>query len=465
MLIDGKMMETAEKISVKNPYNKEEVGVVSACTHEDVKKAVASAKKAKKVAKAFTPYQRYELIYSIYEQVKERKEELAKLITAENGKTIRCSRNEIDRSLITFLTAAEEAKRINGELLPCDVTSSVTGKKALVLREPIGTVAAIAPFNYPMNLVAHKIAPAIAAGNTIVLKPATSTPLTAYELGKIVVEAGAPAGMMNVVSGSGKEVGGALVESDVDMISFTGSVEVGKNIAAHAGFKKLSLEMGGNGPLIITEDANIKNAVDAAVDGAFGTAGQRCTAVKRIILDNKVADDFIQQFVAKTEKLVVGDPMSEKTYLGPLIDEKSAVNVEERVKDAIANGAELLTGGKREGALYWPTVLDKVPHNVNLVATETFGPTAPIIRCDGLQEAVEIANETPYGLQAGIFTDSLQTMKYAINQIESGAVIINGQPGFRIETLPFGGVKNSGLGREGVKYAIQEMTELKTVVF
>lgn len=465
MLVGGKLFEKKNRIKVFNPYSGEEVGSVSNCTKKDVLFAVETAKKAKIKAKNMTPYERYEILFAIYEEIKRRKKEIAKLITMESGKTIRESRTEVERSLQTILFSAEEAKRINGEFLSTDITPLYTGKYAITLREPVGVVAAICPFNFPLNLLLHKVGPAIAGGNTVVVKPATQTPLTAYELGKLFIEVGAPSGLINIVSGKGGVVGDALVRSDVNMISFTGSVEVGKAIASAAGMKKLSLELGGNGPLIIMDDADIEKAVNATVDGSFGIAGQRCTAVKRILLHNKVAEEFISKFVEVTKRLKVGNPMDEKTDVGPLIDENAAMEIERRVRDAIKLGAELLVGGKRKKALYWPTILDKTPRHASVVQTETFGPVAPIIRFNTIKEAIKIANETKYGLQAGIFTNNLDNIKYAMKNIETGAVIVNGPPGFRIESLPFGGVKDSGIGREGIKYAIQEMTEIKTVVF
>jgi lactaldehyde dehydrogenase len=465
MLINGKLIECENKLDVFNPYNGDKVGSVSNCSLENVNSAVEAAKGAKKRAKDATPFKRYELLFNVYEGIKKRKEEFAKLITLESGKTIRETRVEIERSLQTLLFSAEEAKRIHGETLSADVTPIATGRSAFTIREPIGVIGAICPFNFPLNLVVHKVGPAIAGGNTIVIKPASQTPLIAYELGKVFLESDAIPGLINIVSGKGSVIGDAIVKSDINMVSLTGSVEVGKWVASQAGMKKISLELGGNGPFIVMDDADIDKAVGAAVDCSFGSAGQRCTAIKRILLHKKIAEDFISTFVEATEKLNVGNPMDENTDIGPLIDENAAVEIENRVNDAIKRGAELLVGGKRSNAFYWPTILDNMPLDALMIRSETFGPVAPIIRIDTIEEAIQIANDTPYGLQAGLFTDNLRNIKYAIKNIETGALIINGPPGFRVETLPFGGVKNSGLGREGIKYAIQEMTEIKTIVY
>jgi len=465
MLIDGKFLEKTEKIEVVNPYNGEKVGEVSACDKDDVEKAIASAKNARETAKNLTPYQRYEILVETAQEIRKRREELANLITSESGKVLKESLIEVDRAYQTLLFSAEESKRISGEAIPIRVAPGLKKDLGLTIYEPLGVIAAICPFNYPLNLVLHKIGPAIAAGNTIVLKPATSTPLTALELGKILMDNGLPAGVLNIITGKGSEIGNALVESeDVRMISFTGSVEVGKAIASRADMKKLSLELGGNDPLIVMDDTDIEKAVETAVPGAFGNTGQRCTSIKRVLLHEKIADDFIEKFVKKTEKLKVGDPAKIETDIGPLINEKAAVEVENRVNEAIKAGAALLVGNKRERATYWPTILDNVTLKTDLVCTETFGPVAPIIRFKTKEEAVEIANSTIYGLQCGVFTDSLDNVKYFAKNIEAGAVIFNEGPGFRAEHLPFGGSKQSGLGREGVKYAIREMSEVKTVV-
>jgi lactaldehyde dehydrogenase len=465
VLINGEFYNTKEKINVYNPYTLELIGSVANCNIKDVKKAVDAAKNARNKIKNLTPYERYDLLFSIYEKIKKNRKTLSELITKENGKTIRESREEIDRSLQTILFSAEESKRINGERLSSDVTPIKTKKQAFTILEPIGVVAAICPYNYPLNLMVHKVAPAIAAGNTVVVKPASHTPLTAYEFGKICTDVGLPPGILNIISGPGNIVGTALIQSNVNMISFTGSISVGQEISKNIRMKKMSLELGGNSPLIIMDDADLENVLRVAVEGSFGTAGQRCTSVKRILLHEKIADDFIYKFTDATERLIVGDPMNEKTDIGPVIDENTAIEIEKRVNDSLSKGAKLLTGGKRKKTLYWPTILDNIPRDTKLICTETFGPVAPIIHFNTLEEAVEIANETQYGLQAGFFSDSLKNIKYAMKNIETGALVINGPPGFRIDSLPFGGVKNSGLGREGVKYAIREMTEIKTVIF
>ena len=332
------------------------------------------------------------------------------------------------------------------------------------MRLPLGVVAAITPFNYPLNLAIHKVAPAIAAKNSVILKPSMKAPLAALKLAEIM-DFYLPDGALNTVTGHGRIIGDEIVTSSiVNKISFTGSVEVGKHISKQAGMKKLTLELGGNDPLIVLEDADIEKAVEAAVKGSYLNAGQVCIGVKRIILDNKIADEFTQKFVKYTQKLITGDPMDPKTDVGPLINETAAIDVENNVNIAINDGADLLCGGKRKKAFYTPTILDHVDSKMKIVQYETFGPVSPIIRINGLDEAIKVANDTKYGLQAGIFTNNINNAMKAIKEIEAGGVIVNKQSTYRMDNMPFGGCKMSGLGKEGIKYAMDDMTKTKMVV-
>ena len=325
-------------------------------------------------------------------------------------------------------------------------------------------VGAITPFNYPLNLVIHKIAPAIAAKNTVVLKPSIKAPLAALKLAEIM-NSYLEAGFLNVVPGFGSEVGDEIVKSKlVDKISFTGSVKIGTYISKNAGMKKLTLEMGGNDPLIVLEDADIEKAVEAALRGSYLNAGQVCIGVKRIILDKKIADEFTDKFVKATEKLNVGNPLDFKTDIGPLIDEDAAIRVEKTVNETLSEGADILCGGKRNGAFYTPTVLDNVDSKMEIVQEETFGPIAPLIKVNGIDEAIKVANDTKYGLQASIFTNNINSALKAAKEIEAGGVIINKQSTYRTDNMPFGGCKMSGMGKEGIKYAIEDMTKIKLVV-
>jgi lactaldehyde dehydrogenase len=332
------------------------------------------------------------------------------------------------------------------------------------MRLPLGVVAAITPFNYPLNLAIHKVAPAIAAKNSVILKPSMKAPLAALKLAEIM-DFHLPDGALNAITGYGSTIGDEIITSDaVDKISFTGSVEIGDHISKKAGMKKLTLELGGNDPLIVLADADIEKAVEAAVRGSYLNAGQVCIGVKRVILDNEIADEFIEKFVKDTRKLVTGNPLDLKTDVGPLINESAAIEVENRVNAAINEGADLLCGGKRKGTFYKPTVLDNVDSKMNIVQNETFGPVSPIIRINGIDDAIKVANDTRYGLQAGIFTNNINNALKAVKEVETGGVIINKQSTYRMDNMPFGGCKMSGLGKEGIKYAVEDMTKTKLVV-
>ena len=369
----------------------------------------------------------------------------------------------MDRSIETLKLAAEEAKRIYGESVPLDAGLNGKGFFAFTQRMPLGVVVAIAPFNYPLNLTIHKIAPAIACKNTVIVKPPSEAPLTVMKFCELLNEE-FPDGVVNVVTGYGSEVGDYLVTSaDVDKVSFTGSVPTGLMISQKAGMKKVTLELGGNDPMIVLKDADIDKAIKGVINGAFLNAGQVCMGVKRIIIDESIADEFVQKLVVATEKLVMGNPQDSKTTLGTLISKKAAIQVEQAVNDAVEKGAKILTGGNREDAFYEATVIDNVSPDMDLVQNETFGPIAPIIRVKNLDEAIEIANDTEYGLQAGVFTNDYYAAMRCANEIEAGTVFVNKQSTFRTDNMPFGGFKNSGIGKEGVKYAFDEMTKTKLI--
>jgi acyl-CoA reductase-like NAD-dependent aldehyde dehydrogenase len=379
--------------------------------------------------------------------------------------SLKNSRVEVDRTVGLLLTASEEAKRIMGEQIPSDTDSAARNKIILAMRFPVGLVTAIVPFNRPLNQVTVKIAPSFAAGNKTIIKPSQYVPLSSFRLLDILLEAGMPPEMISLVTGDSSELGEVLVaNTKVDMVTFTGSTEVGRRLAQMAGIKRVTIEAGGNDPLILCEDANIDKAVEIAVAGAYGNAGQACRGIKRILAVESVADSFAEKFAQKSKALKCGDPFDPETDIGTLINEKAAVTVEQAVDDAIKNGAKVLCGHQRKGALYLPTVVDRVERDSNMVVEECFGPTAPIIRCRNLEEAVEISNSTQYGLQSGVMTNNLESIRYCINNLKVGAVNINEGPQFDMPNIPFGGVKQSGVGREGIRYAMQEMTYVKTVV-
>ncbi|MGB9979719.1 lactaldehyde dehydrogenase [Methanobacterium sp.] len=463
MLINGKLIEKTDKIEVRNPFNNKVIDTVPQGNHEDVQNALSAANKAKKTLNYLSSREISEILYGINEELSKNSKSLAKLITLDCGKPIKDSIEEVNRSIQTILLSAEESKRIYGETIPMDACAGGENVVGFTMRLPLGVVAAITPFNYPLNLAIHKVAPTIAAKNSVILKPSMKAPLAALKLAEIM-DFYLPDGALNAITGHGRTIGDEIVTSPiVNKISFTGSVEIGEHISKQAGMKKLTLELGGNDPLIVLEDADIEKAVEAAVKGSYLNAGQVCIGVKRIILEGKIADEFIQKFVKYTQKLITGDPMDPKTDVGPLINKTAAIEVENRVDEAVTDGADLLCGGKRKGTLYSPTILDNVDSKMKIVQYETFGPVSPIIRINGIDEAIKVANNTKYGLQAGIFTNNINNAMRAIKEIEAGGVIVNKPSTYRMDNMPFGGCKMSGLGKEGIKYAIEDMTKIKLV--
>lgn len=463
ILINGERISKDDLYEVLNPFNGEIIDTVPIAHLNEANLAIKSANKAKNLIREMSAFKISNMLFDVYEELKNNKSELAKLLTLEVGKPIKESIVELDRSIETLKLAAEEAKRIYGESVPLDAGLNGKGFFAFTQKVPLGVVAAISPFNYPLNLTIHKIAPAIASKNTTIIKPPINAPLSIIRLTEIIDNI-FPNGVVNTITGYGSEVGDALVVSnDVDKISFTGSVATGLLISSRAGMKKVTLELGGNDPLVILKDANIKKAVEGAIIGAYLNAGQVCMGVKRIIIDEEVADEFLDLFVKETKKLKLGNPLKKETDIGPLIDEKAAQMVEVSVNNAVIDGAEILTGGKRNNAFYEPTVLDNVTLNMDLVINETFGPVAPIIRVNSTEEAIKAANDTDYALQAGVFTENIRDGLKCANEIEAGSVFINKQSTFRTDNMPFGGFKNSGIGKEGIKYAVEEMTKSKLI--
>lgn len=460
--VAGEWVDSTERIEVFNPYTNQLVGTVPKLTARQVEDAVAALAAYKPKLSA---HQRGEILFKAAQAVKARKEEIALGITAESGMSLKNSRVEVDRTCGLLLTAAEEAKRIMGEQIPSDTDSAGRNKMILAMRFPVGVVTAIVPFNRPLNQVTVKIAPSFAAGNKTIIKPSAYVPLSSFRLLRILLESGMPPEMISVVTGNSREIGDALVANrQVDMVTFTGSTEVGRKLAQTAGIKRVTIEAGGNDPLILCEDANLDKAVEIAVAGAYGNAGQACRGIKRILALESVADAFAKKFTEKSKALKCGNPFDPETDIGTLIDEEAAIAVERAVDDARTHGAKVLCGHRREGALYPPTVVDDVTPQMNMVVEECFGPTAPIIRCKSLEHAVDIANSTEYGLQSGVMTNNFESIRYCVNNLKVGAVNINEGPQFDMPNIPFGGVKQSGIGREGIRYAIQEMTYLKTVV-
>ncbi|MED3088706.1 aldehyde dehydrogenase family protein [Bacillus toyonensis] len=448
------------------PYSEETLAEIAQGTEEDVQEAVTSAKNAMKKMNTLTAYDRATILEKVAQIIDERREEFAEIIAKEAAKPIRAARGEVDRTVLTYKFAAEEAKRIYGETLPLDAAPGADGRIAYTIRKPIGVIGAITPFNFPLNLVAHKVGPAIAAGNTVVLKPADQTPLSSYALVELFEEAGLPKGALNIISGPGATVGEAIVKNDdVASITFTGSPKVGIGIKEKAGLKRVTLELGSNAAVIIDEDVELTDEIMERVKwGAFVNNGQVCISVQRVFVHEKRMDEFLSKLKKAMETVVVGDPMNEETDVSALISKKDVKRIEMWVQEAIKEGATVLYGGKkRDERIFEPTVLTNVPEHVSVQCQEVFGPVMTVNTFKEFDEAIEKVNHSRYGLQAGVFTNNLFKAIRAIDELEVGGVMINDIPTFRVDHMPYGGVKESGTGREGIKYAIEEMTEMKLV--
>jgi phosphonoacetaldehyde dehydrogenase len=463
MRIAGKRVTTDSQIEVLNPYNGAVVGTVPAARPEHVREAFAKAKAFKP---KLTRYERQQILMKTADLLAARREEFARIITAESGLCWKDSLYEAGRAYDVYSFAGQLTIKDDGETYACDISPQGKQRKIFTTRYPLnGVISAITPFNHPLNMVSHKLAPAIATNNRIVLKPTELTPLTALALADVLYEAGLPPEMLSVVTGNPSTMGDAMItDPDCDLITFTGSVKVGKYIADKAGYRRIVLELGGNDPLIVMEDADLDKAAELAVAGATKNSGQRCTAVKRILVVEKVADEFSQLVLEKAKKLKAGDPMDPATDVGTVIHEAAAKSFEHRVIDAVEKGAKLLHGNNRQGALYPPTVVDHVPYDCELVHEETFGPVIPVIRCpNDIAQVIKISNSTAYGLSSGVCTNRLDYITRFINELEVGTVNVWEVPGYRIEMSPFGGIKDSGLGyKEGVVEAMKSFTNVKT---
>jgi len=466
MIIGGLWVDKDRKIEVRNPYDFSLVDTVPQGSPEDIKQAIAVAGKGYEINREMPVHRRISILKKTAEIMQGRFEELAETIATEGSKTIREARKEVGRAINTITISAEEARRLNGETLPFDSAEGSENRIGYYYRFPIGIIGAITPFNDPLNLVAHKLGPAIAGGNSIVLKPATVTPLSALKLGQCLLDAGLPGEILSIVTGYGSELGEALVSDErIRMVTFTGGVEAGQKIAHMAGLKKIGMELGSNSPVIVLDDCDLNKAVNSCVSGAFWAAGQNCIGVQRIYIHQKIYDEFRRKFVHRTQQYKTGFQLDEDTDMGPMISEQEALRVEQWVKEAVDKGARLLTGGSRRGTLFPPTVLEQMPKEAKLDCQEVFGPVVTLYRVDSLQEAVEKANAVEYGLHGAIFTSNLNHAFYAVKHMEVGGIMVNDSTDYRVDLMPFGGVKKSGLGREGIRFALQEMTEPKVVCF
>lgn len=466
MFFAGEWVSRDKVIEVRDPKDNSLITTVPAASADDMLAAIEKAKEGIKTAAAMPTHERIAVLNRAADWIFAHHENYATTIAREGSKTIREARKEVTRCIETLRISAEEARRINGETIPFDQMPGSENRIGYYYRFPIGLIAAITPFNDPLNLVAHKVGPAIAAGNAVIVKPATVTPLSALLLAKAFEKAGLPAGVLSVITGNASEIGDTLVtHPDVRMVSFTGGLTAGESIVKKAGLKKIGMELGSNSPVIVLGDADLDDAVESTVSGAFWAAGQNCLGVQRVYVEESIFDQFRVKFIARTQQYQVGDKLLETTDMGPMISEKEAKRVESWVYEAIQKGATLLCGGKREGAFYMPTVLTDLPADCTLAKEEVFGPVVTLYRVPNLDTAIRESNSVNYGLQAGIFTRDLEKAFGAIRQMDVGGIMVNDSSDYRIDAMPFGGVKGSGLGREGIKFALQEMTEPKVVCF
>jgi acyl-CoA reductase-like NAD-dependent aldehyde dehydrogenase len=461
IVLGGAEVETGETYEVRSPYDGAPVALVHRAGPAEVERAIAGAAAAFETTRHLPSWRREQVLEAVAAGISARRDELARTIALEAGKPIKTARVEADRAAYTFQVAAEESKRIYGELVPLDWLPGNEGREAQIRRVPLGPVAGISPFNFPLNLVAHKVAPALAAGNPILLRPASQTPVSSLLLGRIVLEAGWPEDAIAVLPCT-TDTALPLVEDDrIKLLTFTGSPVVGWGLKTRAGRKRVTLELGGNAAVIVHEDADVAYAAERVAWGGFAYSGQTCISVQRVFVHEKVYDAFAEELVRRVEALKVGDPLDEETDLGPVIDQANADRVEEWLDEARAAGATVLTGGEREGNVWRPTVLADVGEEVRVSCEEAFAPLVGLTRYDDVHEAIAAAGRSEFGLQAGIFTHDQRVVDEAFDRIDVGGLMVNDVSTFRIDHMPYGGVKSSGFGREGLRYAIEEMTELK----
>ena len=463
LLIAGEWVETGEWQEVRSPFSGEVVGRVPKAGADETRRAIDAAEKA--MREPLPAHKRAEILVRVAGALGKRHDEVARLISDEAGKPMKAARIEAKRAMSTYTFAAVEARKLAGDMIPMDASQAGEGKLAFTLRRPLGVVGAISPFNFPLNLVAHKIAPALAAGCAVVLKPAGQTPLSALLLAELETEAGLPPGWLNVVVGPSSEIGDVLVEDErVKVLTFTGSSGVGWKLAARSPRKRVNLELGNSTPVIVEADADVGTAATATATHGFSFAGQSCISVQRIYVQEQVYDDFLGQFLPKVDALKLGDPSDEETDVGPVIDDDARERILEWIEEARTAGAEILSGGSTEGDLIQPTVIAGAAPDLKVSCEEVFGPVVTVSRYRTLDEAIELANSTKYGLQGGIFTGSLQSALKAAAELEFGGVTVNEAPTFRADQMPYGGVKESGNTREGPAYAVRELTEERLVV-
>jgi glyceraldehyde-3-phosphate dehydrogenase (NADP+) len=464
-IVAGGRVESGDTAVVRSPYDDAPVALIHRAGPDEIETAIAAATDAFETTRRLASHERAAVLERISVLIAERRDDLARTIALEAGKPLKVAKVEADRASFTFKVAAEESKRIYGEIVPLDWIPGTERRIAHVRRVPLGPIAGITPFNFPLNLVAHKVAPALAGGNPIVVRPASQTPITALRLGEIVVEAGWPEAGISVVPSSTDAAAPLVEDNRIKLLTFTGSPAVGWSLKSRAGRKRVTLELGGNAPVIVHADADASYAAERIAWGGFVQSGQTCISVQRVYVHSALYDGFVSDLVGRVEQLVVGDPLDEQTDVGPLIDDGAAERVESWLEEAVANGAKVLTGGTRDGRMWRPTLVADADESMRISCQEVFAPLVVLYRYDDVDDALGRAGESSFGLQAGVFTRDLGVVEKAFERLETGGVMVNDVSTFRVDHMPYGGVKDSGTGREGLKYAIEEMTELKLMTF
>jgi glyceraldehyde-3-phosphate dehydrogenase (NADP+) len=466
MFLAGQWTDKPKKIEVRNPFDNSVVDTVPKADGADVERALAFAERGAKVMAKLSGYERWKILRKAADMMAARNEDLGRTISSEEGKVIAEGRGEANRAVETMMGSAEEAKRVHGETVPLDADPTGSKKLGFTLRIPCGVVAAISPFNFPLNLVCHKVGPALAGGNSVIVKPASDTPLSALKLTEILLEAGLPPEGIQCVTGPGGEVGDALVaDRRVRKVTFTGSREIGDRICRMAGIKKVTMELGSNSPVIVMPDADLDKVATVLAMTGYGNAGQTCISTQRVLTSKKIYGDFLGALKPRVEALSTGNQLDEKTKVGPMVKESEAVRVDNWINEAVTGGARLAAGGGRRGAFYVPAVVADVKPDMRISRDELFGPAVAVTPFETIEEAIALANDSVYGLAAGIFTENVEwAMKFA-REAEAGNLHVNWGSQWRVDLMPYGGLKDSGFGKEGPRYAVEEMTELKMVVF
>ncbi|KPK06401.1 MAG: aldehyde dehydrogenase [Anaerolineae bacterium SG8_19] len=463
-IVGGKKRKSDQLKKVRFPYDGEVIAEVYQASDDDLEDAVVSAAEGFEITRKLPSHARSRILYNLLDQMEKRTEELVESLVMEGGKTQNVARGEVERAKETVRVAAEEAKRIDGEIIPIDWTEAGEGRMGFVRRFPLGQVLGIAPFNYPLNLACHKLAPAIAAGNSFILKPASATPISGLLLGEMVLEAGFPPEALSVVTCPGPKAEKLVADPRIAYFTFTGSSEVGWHLKGIAGRKRVGLELGGNAAAIVHEDANIDFAVSRIAVGGFTNAGQNCISVQRVLVHRPIYNETLEKLLDRISMLKVGDPRDPQVEVGPMIDAGAAADAFEMVQEALAQGAEILLGGTCEGTMFQPTVLGNTQPNMRVSRQEIFAPVITVTPYGDFDEALTMANDTDYGLQSGLFTQNMNRILRAFEELEVGGLQVNDVSTFRVDQMPYGGVKGSGIGREGPRYAIEEMTEMKLMV-